>query len=41
LLGEAPVEHHFIVTVPGRGYRFIADVRSVERFTFEKFKVTL
>ncbi len=27
LLGERPDEHRFIVTVPGRGYRFIASVR--------------
>jgi TolB-like protein/DNA-binding winged helix-turn-helix (wHTH) protein/Tfp pilus assembly protein PilF len=25
-LGERPDEHRFIVTVPGRGYRFVADV---------------
>jgi DNA-binding winged helix-turn-helix (wHTH) protein/Tol biopolymer transport system component len=25
-LGEAPGDHRFIVTVPGRGYRFVADV---------------
>lgn len=31
LLGERPDEHRFIVTVSGRGYRFIADVtRGVE-----------
>jgi DNA-binding winged helix-turn-helix (wHTH) protein len=30
LLREAPGEHRFILTVPGRGYRFIADVRSVQ-----------
>lgn len=27
VLGERPEEHRFIVTVPGRGYRFVADVR--------------
>ena len=27
VLGERPGEHRFIVTVPGRGYRFVADVR--------------
>lgn len=27
VLGEAPGEHRFIVTDPGRGYRFVADVR--------------
>jgi TolB-like protein/DNA-binding winged helix-turn-helix (wHTH) protein/Tfp pilus assembly protein PilF len=26
-LGEQPDDHRFIVTVPGRGYRFVADVR--------------
>jgi DNA-binding winged helix-turn-helix (wHTH) protein len=26
-LGERPHEHRYIVTVPGRGYRFMADVR--------------
>jgi TolB-like protein len=26
LLGEAPGENRYIVTVPGRGYRFVADV---------------
>src|SRR4029453_7280147 len=25
-LGESPDEHRFIVTVPGRGYRFVANV---------------
>jgi TolB-like protein/DNA-binding winged helix-turn-helix (wHTH) protein/Tfp pilus assembly protein PilF len=28
-LGERPDEHRSIVTVPGRGYRFVADVRKV------------
>ena len=27
---EIPDSHRFIVTVPGRGYRFVADVRSTE-----------
>jgi TolB-like protein/DNA-binding winged helix-turn-helix (wHTH) protein/Flp pilus assembly protein TadD len=26
-LGDKPDEHQYIVTVPGRGYRFVADVR--------------
>ena len=26
-LGESPSDHHYVVTVPGRGYRFVADVR--------------
>jgi len=29
-LGESPGERRYIVTVPGRGYRFVADVRRVE-----------
>jgi TolB-like protein len=29
-LGEDPSDHHFIVTAPGRGYRFIAEVMTVE-----------
>jgi TolB-like protein len=29
VLGESPSEHRFIVTEPGRGYRFVADVRAV------------
>jgi TolB-like protein len=28
-LGESPGEHRFIVTEPGRGYRFVADVRTL------------
>ena len=27
ILGESSTEHRFIVTVPGRGYRFVSDVR--------------
>ena len=27
-LGESPYQHQFIITVPGRGYRFVADVVS-------------
>lgn len=30
VLGESPGSHRFIVTVPGRGYRFVADVKAVE-----------
>jgi TolB-like protein/DNA-binding winged helix-turn-helix (wHTH) protein/Tfp pilus assembly protein PilF len=30
ILGEAPGSHQFIVTVPGRGYRFVAAVTTVE-----------
>lgn len=28
-LGENPREHRYIVTVPGRGYRFVADVQEI------------
>jgi TolB-like protein/DNA-binding winged helix-turn-helix (wHTH) protein/Tfp pilus assembly protein PilF len=28
-LGETPDDHHYILTVPGRGYRFVADVAVV------------
>jgi DNA-binding winged helix-turn-helix (wHTH) protein/tetratricopeptide (TPR) repeat protein len=28
-LGESPNDHRFIVTVPGRGYQFVAEVRAV------------
>jgi TolB-like protein len=30
VLGERPSEHRFIVTEPGRGYRFVATVRVIE-----------
>ena len=33
VLGEGPGSHRFIVTVPGRGYRFVAEVRSAEEMT--------
>jgi TolB-like protein/DNA-binding winged helix-turn-helix (wHTH) protein len=33
VLGERPDEHRFIVTVPGRGYRFVADVVAREEPT--------
>lgn len=29
VLGEGPHEHHYIATVPGRGYRFVASVNEV------------
>ena len=29
VLGERPQEHRYIVTVPGEGYRFVADLREV------------
>jgi eukaryotic-like serine/threonine-protein kinase len=28
-LGESPNEHQYIVTIPGRGYRFVADVEEL------------
>jgi DNA-binding winged helix-turn-helix (wHTH) protein/TolB-like protein/TolA-binding protein len=28
-LGESPQEHRYIVTVPGRGYRFVAEAREI------------
>src|SRR2546421_726916 len=30
-LGESPQEHRYIVTVPGRGYRFVAEVNEIAR----------
>src|SRR6266403_1076339 len=30
VFGETPDSHRFIVTVPGRGYRFVADVKMRE-----------
>jgi TolB-like protein/DNA-binding winged helix-turn-helix (wHTH) protein/Tfp pilus assembly protein PilF len=30
ILGENPASHRYIVTVPGRGYRFVAEVRALE-----------
>ena len=29
-LGEEPTEHKYVVTVPGQGYRFVANVRELE-----------
>lgn len=31
VLGEAVDEHRYIVTVPGRGYRFVAEVREIRQ----------
>src|SRR5262249_53619642 len=28
-LGESPDDHHYLVTIPGRGYQFVAEVREV------------
>jgi DNA-binding winged helix-turn-helix (wHTH) protein/Tol biopolymer transport system component len=36
ILGEKPGEHRFIVTKPGRGYRFVADVSLVAHATAVK-----
>jgi serine/threonine-protein kinase len=33
VFGESPGSHHYIVTVPGRGYRFVAEVRTREANT--------
>ncbi len=30
VLGEAPDDHQFIVTLPGRGYQFVAPVREID-----------
>jgi DNA-binding winged helix-turn-helix (wHTH) protein/TolB-like protein/Tfp pilus assembly protein PilF len=30
IFGEKPGEHRFIVTVPGRGYKFVPEVREIE-----------
>jgi len=32
-LGESPNQHRYIVTIPGRGYRFVADVRGLRQAT--------
>src|SRR5262245_23489396 len=36
LLGEAPSEHRFIVTVTGLGYRFVQDVAQLDSFPVAK-----
>ena len=30
ILGEVPEDHRYIVTVPGQGYKFVADVRIID-----------
>src|SRR5262249_28249444 len=35
-LGEDPREHRYVVTVPGRGYRFIASVRELDEEEAER-----
>ena len=32
VFGEKPGEHRFIVTVPGHGYKFVAEVRQIEEW---------
>jgi DNA-binding winged helix-turn-helix (wHTH) protein/TolB-like protein/Tfp pilus assembly protein PilF len=34
VLGEKPGEHRFIVTVPGHGYKFVAEVRTISDLGF-------
>lgn len=29
VLGDSPLKHRYIATIPGRGYRFVAEVRAV------------
>ncbi len=38
VLGEHPGEYRYIVTVPGRGYRFVAEVRTVDQSTEEEYR---
>lgn len=40
VLGERPGEYRYIVTVPGRGYRFVAEVRLVDESTEESRSVS-
>jgi Tol biopolymer transport system component/DNA-binding winged helix-turn-helix (wHTH) protein len=35
-LGERANEHRFIVTIPGRGYRFVAELKPAEGFIIER-----
>src|SRR5262245_31660437 len=35
-LGESPGDHRYIVTIPGRGYRFVAAVREMEDTSGER-----
>lgn len=39
VLGERPGEYRFIVTVPGRGYRFVAEVRTVSEPSDESSQI--
>jgi TolB-like protein/DNA-binding winged helix-turn-helix (wHTH) protein len=40
VFGETPSSHGFIVTVPGRGYRFAAEVRTAEEGTERQVELT-
>jgi TolB-like protein/Flp pilus assembly protein TadD len=40
VLGECPGEYRFIVTVPGRGYRFVAPVRTIDEFPDSDARMT-
>src|SRR5918999_3362211 len=40
VLGEKKGEHRFIVTVPGRGYRFVAELQAAERLVIERHTVS-
>ena len=40
VLGEKKGEHRFIVTVPGRGYRFVAELQAPERLIIERHTVS-
>ena len=37
IFGENPKDHHFIVTVPGRGYRFVAQVETINELKSDAF----
>jgi TolB-like protein/DNA-binding winged helix-turn-helix (wHTH) protein/cytochrome c-type biogenesis protein CcmH/NrfG len=41
VFGETPGSHHYIVTVPGRGYRFVADVRMGNGESFAPSRTTI
>lgn len=41
VLGETPTEHRYIVTVPGRGYRFVAEVRTLATRTEARHGATV
>jgi len=39
-LGERAGEHRFIVTIPGRGYRFVGDLQPQEEFIIEQLTIS-